>query len=84
MSFAGGGIQIDLEIRRIHDRNSLLGHLTGQPVDQCLLEFVDRPAEPVFLDDLGRFSIETVRRGSMRLRCRLADDAQVATSWILG
>jgi hypothetical protein len=81
LSFEGGGIQAEIEVEECDGRLRLLGLLSGASTDDCYLEaggdrcWVD-------VDDLGRFIVEDVAHGPIRLRCRSTDGVRVTTAWV--
>ncbi len=82
LSFAGGEVQIDLEVTLGPDRViGIIGQLSGGSTGDCALEY---PAgrQPVSVDGLGRFAVTGARCGPVRVRCRSAAGAQVTTSWV--
>jgi hypothetical protein len=81
LSFAGGGVQIDLEIDEEHGRVRLLGLLSGAPVAECEVQ-TERRSFPADVDDLGRFIVADLTHGPIRLRCRLFDGRRVTTTWV--
>src|SRR5262245_17128210 len=82
LSFAGGGVQIDLEVNEHGDRLDLFGQFTGASPDGCVLEHATAGPRPLDVDSLGRFIISDARRGPMRARCRSATGARVLTAWV--
>lgn len=81
LSFAGGGVRIDMEVAERADRLALIGQFTGAGGDGYLLETVSG-RRPVAVDDLGRFVIEGLDHGRIRLRCRSADGTPITTTWV--
>jgi hypothetical protein len=81
LSFAGGGIQIDLEIDDDGGQVRLLGLLSGAPVADCEVQ-AERRSCPAEIDDLGRFIVPGLAHGPIRLRCRLVDGRRVTTTWV--
>jgi hypothetical protein len=82
LSFAGGGVQIDLEVNEHGDRLDLFGQFTGASPDECVLEHATAGPRPLEVDSLGRFIISDARRGPTRARCRSATGARVLTAWV--
>jgi len=82
LSFAGGDVQIDLEIDRRGGTAHLIGQLTGASPGDCSLEYGTGQRRLVVVDDLGRFLVPVVNRGPVRLRCRSHTGTRVATAWI--
>ncbi|HTF10965.1 MAG TPA: hypothetical protein VK659_22595 [Asanoa sp.] len=82
LSFAGGGIHVDMEVTGSGGPARLVGQVSGVPVSECHLEPAGGSLRPLDLDDLGRFIAEAVPHGPLRLRCRLAGGALVTTAWV--
>src|SRR4051794_19494265 len=80
LSFCGGGVEIDLEIDRGRGGLRLLGQMTGASGD-CRLE-TEQNMRTLDLDQLGRFVVDGLRPGPIRLRCRLIDGRQITTAWV--
>lgn len=81
LSFEGGGIQAEIEVEEGGGRLRLLGLVWGASADDCFLESAgDR--RPVDVDDLGRFIVEDVAHGPIRLRCRSTEGVRVTTAWV--
>jgi hypothetical protein len=80
LSFCGCGVLIDMEVDHERGRLRLLGHVLGGAAE-CRLES-DAGLRPVELDALGRFVIDGLQTGPIRLRCRLADGRQLTTAWV--
>ena len=80
LSFAGAGVHIDLEVTRRGRLVDVVGQLVGADEADCTIEDVDG-RRGVELDGLGRFIVEGLRSGPIRLRCRSADGAPVTTAW---
>jgi len=81
LSFEGGGIHIDLEIEDHHPDVRVIGQLSGVAVDDCELDTGGR-AVRVDVDHLGRFIVPGLAPGPVRLRCRVAGDRRVTTTWV--
>ncbi|MEN3309817.1 MAG: hypothetical protein V7603_6019 [Micromonosporaceae bacterium] len=82
LSFAGGGVQVDLEISRYGARVDVIGQFAGAEPGGCALEYVGREPRTLDLDDLGRFLVSGADPGTVRLRCTSAAGTPVVTSWI--
>jgi hypothetical protein len=82
LSFAGGGVRVDLEISRYGGRVDLIGQLAGAAPDACELEYASGPPRPLDVDDLGRFLVTDTYPGTVRIRCRSTGGALVVTSWV--
>ncbi|GAA1896188.1 hypothetical protein [Asanoa iriomotensis] len=81
LSFEGGGIQVDLEVREEQGRLRLLGLLSGTSSGDCFLEQAGE-RHRVDVDPLGRFVVVGVAHGPIRLRCRSSDGTRVTTTWV--
>jgi hypothetical protein len=79
LAFAGGGVQVDLEIE---GAGELIGQLTGASGEGCELEDRAGRRYPVAVDDLGRFLVTLPGPGPVRLHCRTPEGRPVTTSWI--
>ena len=82
LSFAGGEVQLDLEVSAHGDRLDVIGQFTGASTEDCALEFADGERRSLDVDGLGRFLVNGVRPGPVRARCRGADGAAVVTAWV--
>jgi hypothetical protein len=81
LSFEGGGLHVDLEIDGERGGLRLLGQLSGPPVGECVLDAEPGPVR-VDLDGLGRFIVDGLAPGPVRLRCVLADGRRITTTWV--
>jgi len=81
LSFEGGGIAVELEVEARGGRVRLIGLITGADGEECLLESATG-RRPVGLDELGRFLVEDVEHGRVRLQCRTPDGSRVTTAWV--
>jgi hypothetical protein len=81
LSFEGGGLHIDIEMNNERDHLRLLGELSGPPVSECTLH-AERGPIRVDLDSLGRFIVDGLTHGPVRLRCVLADGRRITTTWV--
>ncbi|MBM2623501.1 hypothetical protein JIG36_49210 [Actinoplanes sp. LDG1-06] len=81
LSFSGGGVQIDLEVESDAGALRLVGMLSGEPVEECALR-TESGSHPVTVDELGRFVVEGLAPGPIRMFCRLAGGRRVTTRWI--
>ena len=81
LSFAGGGVQVDMEVSDQAGRISLVGQFVGSSGDDCVLE-TPGGRRSIDVDDLGRFIVDGLAHGPIRLRCRAADGAPVTTVWV--
>jgi len=81
LSFAGGGVQVDMEVTEQAGRISLVGQFIGASGDDYVLE-TPRGRRPMEVDELGRFIVDGLAHSPVRLRCRAADGAPVTTVWV--
>jgi hypothetical protein len=81
LSFAGAGVQVDLEVTGRGPRADVVGQLTGAAGPDCVVESVDG-ARRLELDELGRFVAGAVPRGPVRLRCASGAGLSVVTAWV--
>ena len=82
LSFAGNGIQVDLEVTEHGGRADLIGMFTGASFENCVLEYASGGQRTLDVDSLGRFLVTGVRRGLVRTRCRSAAGVRVVTAWV--
>ncbi|GAA4736961.1 hypothetical protein [Phytohabitans rumicis] len=82
VSYEGGGVQVDLDLSPSGGGLRLIGQFSGAPVAECTLEQGDGTSRPVAVDDLGRFAVEDLPAGPVRLRYRSATGDLVRTAWI--
>jgi hypothetical protein len=82
LSFAGGGVQVDMEVAELSGRISLVGQFTGAAGgDDYVLE-TPQSRHPIHVDDLGRFIVDDLSHGRIRLRCRAVGGAAITTVWV--
>lgn len=82
LSFAGGGVRIDLEIDDDDGPEiRLLGQLTGAEVEECEVQ-ADGRSFAAEADELGRFIVTGLMHGPIRLCCRLVGGRRVTTTWV--
>jgi hypothetical protein len=81
LSFEGGGIQAEIEVEECDGRLRLLGLISGASTDNCYLETAGDQRR-VDVDDLGRFIVEDLAPGPIRLRCLSTDRVRVTTAWV--
>ncbi|AGL17643.1 hypothetical protein [Actinoplanes sp. N902-109] len=83
VSFAGGGIEVDVEVSDFAGQVRLCGRFAGLApagaADVCVETVRGRRA--VRVDRLGRFVVDDVRHGPVRLRCR-SSRGPVTTAWV--
>lgn len=81
LSFEGGGVKVDMEVAERADRVTLIGQFTGAGGDEYVLETASA-RQPFAVDVLGRFIIEDLSHGRIRLRCRSVDSTPITTAWV--
>ncbi|GAA3451757.1 hypothetical protein [Dactylosporangium matsuzakiense] len=81
LSFDGGGIQAEIEVEAVDGHLRLLGLLSGASAEDCYLETAGAHHR-VDVDDLGRFIVEHIAPGPIRLRCRSTEGIRVTTAWV--
>jgi hypothetical protein len=81
LSFQGGGVRVDMEVAGRAGRLALIGQFTGVGGDDQVLETTSG-RRPLAVDDLGRFVVEGLEPGRIRLRCRSADGTLITTAWV--
>jgi len=81
LSFQGGGLRVDMEVAEHADRLVLIGQFTGVDGGDHVLETASG-RRPLVVDDLGRFVVEGLDHGRIRLRCRSADGTAITTTWV--
>ncbi|OHV39330.1 MULTISPECIES: hypothetical protein [Pseudofrankia] len=80
LSFAASDVYIDLEITGRGQQVDIVGQVVGTAESTCVIEDAGG-ARDVAVDTLGRFFVEGLRRGPIRLRCRSTNGATVTTAW---
>jgi hypothetical protein len=81
LSFAGGGVQLDVEVSERGGDVDLMGQVIGGSPEECVLEH-SGGRDPFTPDALGRFVVSGVRRGPARIRCTSSTGARVTTAWV--
>ena len=81
LSFEGGGVQVDMEVEERGGRVRLVGQFSGASGDEYLLESGGRQRR-IEVDDIGRFIVDDIEHGPIRLRCHAADGAPITTVWV--
>jgi hypothetical protein len=81
LSFQGGGVRVDIEVAERADRLALIGQFLGVEGDGHVLETASG-RRPLAVDDLGRFVVEGLKHGRIRLRCHSADGRPITTTWV--
>jgi hypothetical protein len=82
LSFAGGGVQVDLEVSDDRGQLRLVGQLSDAAASGCYLVFADGERRRLDLDELGRFVVPDARHGAVRLQCQSAGGGRVTTAWV--
>lgn len=82
LSFAGNGVQVDIEVNEHGELLDLIGQFTGASAQGCVLEYGTGEYLALEVDSLGRFLVSGVRRGPVRTRCRSAAGVAVTTAWV--
>jgi hypothetical protein len=83
LTFSGGGVQVDLDITAAGSgRMRVIGQFSGAEVADCAVEGADAVGRGVDVDELGRFVLDGVAPGPVRLRCRSTAGALVRTAWV--
>jgi hypothetical protein len=82
VSFAHPRLSIEFEVVSIAGARRLVGQVVGAGADAMELDH-RRGVLAVAVDDLGRFGVEGVAPGPVRLRCVLPDGEIVGTSWVV-
>jgi hypothetical protein len=84
LSFAGAGLELEVELQPVEDRVVILGQLAPPgPAEVAIQRDDAKPVEAAAsADELGRFRLEPVARGRMRIVVRRPPPAPlVETSW---
>jgi hypothetical protein len=81
LSFQGGGVRVDIEVAERADRLALIGQLIGVEGDDHVLETASGRM-PLPVDGLGRFVVEGLKYGRIRLRCHSTDGRPITTTWV--
>jgi len=81
LSFEGGGIHIDLEVNNSGSSLRLVGMLSGVRIEECTLQ-AEGHSRAVTFDRLGRFIVDGLAPGPIRMHCRLSDGRRVTTRWV--
>ncbi|WP_328322502.1 hypothetical protein OHA70_27305 [Kribbella sp. NBC_00382] len=83
LSFDSGDLQVELEVVRDGDDLTLIGQVIGTAPVDCLLEYGDSHRVALPTDELGRFMVDGLSGGPIRVRCRSATGASVSTAWVM-
>ena len=81
LSFEGGGVQVDMEVEERHGQVRLIGQFAGASGEEYILESGGRQRR-IEVDTIGRFIVDDVEHGPIRLRCHAADGAPITTVWV--
>lgn len=81
LSFSGGGVEVDMEVEERHGRVRLVGQFSGASGDEYVLESGSRKRR-LEVDAIGRFIVDDVPHGPIRLRCHARDGAPITTVWV--
>jgi hypothetical protein len=82
LTFATGGLQVDLEVTELGDVLELIGQVTGVPIADCVLEYANGRRLAIEVDGLGRFMATATEHGAVRARFRSTAGDQVMTAWV--
>jgi hypothetical protein len=83
LSFDSGELQVELEVIQDGDELTLIGQVIGTAPVDCSLEYGDSRRIALPTDELGRFLVDGLSGGPVRVRCRSATGASVSTSWVM-
>ena len=76
---ADGAVALEIVL----GRGSVTGQVLSGAVDEVALEHVDGTLMATVIDDLGRFSLDQVPVGTVRLRLQVGSSQPVRTDWFL-
>ncbi|SCL29420.1 hypothetical protein GA0070624_3879 [Micromonospora rhizosphaerae] len=82
LTFDGSGLRIELEVTGAADGLTLIGQVIGARPGECVLEHGDGRRDVLRPDAVGRFVLDRVSPGPIRLRCRSLADEPVTTTWV--
>jgi len=82
LTFDGEDLTIELEMHPAGEGPAIVGQLVPPGPAQVDVDQVDG-GETVQADDLGRFSVATLRTGPCRLVCRRPGRRPTATPWLI-
>jgi len=82
LTFDGGGVQVDVDLAPMGPGLRVIGQFTGA-VTECAVERGDGGAVEVAVDELGRFVVDGVPPGPIRLRYRSEIGQLVRTAWLV-
>ena len=82
--FAVDDVEVELEVTEIGQRRGLVGqvHADGGAVVAVDVQ-TPTSTSPAPLDERGRFVLDDVPAGPVRLRCVLGGGQQVVTAWVV-
>ncbi len=81
LMFESGTVQVDMEVIEDHGRLRLIGQISGAAGEGVHLESVGE-RRPIEVDGLGRFMVDDLTPGRVRLHCRSSDGTRVVTAWV--
>ncbi|MDX6279676.1 MAG: hypothetical protein QOH03_747 [Kribbellaceae bacterium] len=83
LSFDSGDLQVELEVVQDGSNLTLIGQVIGTAPVECSLEYADSRRIALPTDELGRFLVDGLTGGPIRVRCRSATGASVNTAWVM-
>jgi hypothetical protein len=81
LTFAGGGVQIDLELGPRQGLVDVVGQFTGSAPGECAIQHASMEWRRLDVDELGRFLFSGLPPGPVRLRCQSTRATPVITAW---
>lgn len=84
LTFEAPGVTVAIEATEINGARKLIGQLVPSGAHHIALETAAQSGQQLTapVDHLGRFTLQAVPAGLIRLRCTLPDGAQVVTEWV--
>ncbi|MFC0529410.1 hypothetical protein [Phytohabitans kaempferiae] len=82
LTYEGGGVQVDVDLGRSGSGLRVIGQFTDEVTD-CAVEGGDGGRVEVDVDELGRFVVDLVPAGPIRLRYRGEGGHLVRTAWLV-
>jgi hypothetical protein len=82
LTFAGGGVQIDLELGPRQGLIDVIGQFTGTAPGDYAIQHAASDWQRLDVDDLGRFLFNGLPPGPVRLRCQSSRSTAVVTAWM--
>jgi hypothetical protein len=80
LSFEHGDVAVDLQVSETPSGRELLGLVTGAVGDVDVEQAGGRTTVP--LDDAGRFVVQGLANGPVRLHMHAVDGTAITTSWV--